>query len=250
MTKQDKRNIWIGLTVVLVATIVCLGLGFWQKMENQISELTATIEKQAETISQLNEQITQLQNQPEYLFSEAVKLMDSQDYENAKSSFESIINQFPDTEYSQNAQDKVNEITSILEEQAAQAEAEQLAKEEAQKPPLELQKVWITFNSIGTPEARLRVKNVSDKTIDAFKVQFYCFDNFDSPVEHYLYDTNIFSAISQDTIEPGTVTGDNTYWTLYGYDTTTKAKARLGEVHFTDGTTWQPEEDQIVEISW
>jgi tetratricopeptide (TPR) repeat protein len=107
------------------------------------------------------------------------------------------------------------------------------------KPPLEILKLGVTFNSIDNPEARLVVKNTSNKTIDAYEVKILTFDNYNEPVNHYLYDNNIFGAISQDIIKPGQTFGYDYYWTLHGYENTTKIKAVLVSVHFTDDSTWE-----------
>ncbi|RKD20959.1 hypothetical protein BEP19_14835 [Ammoniphilus oxalaticus] len=116
------------------------------------------------------------------------------------------------------------------------------------KPPLELLKSWVTFNSIGNPEARIRLKNITNKSVDAFDVKILTFDNYNQPVNHYLYKENIFSGVSQDIINPGITTGDNYYWTLHGHDNTTKIKTVLVRVHFTDDSVWEnPNWSQEVE---
>jgi len=115
-----------------------------------------------------------------------------------------------------------------------------------EQPPLKLLKALVTFNAIDNPEARVIVKNVSKKTVDAYDLGIYCFDRYGDPVNHYLYDTNRFGALSQNTIKPGQSFGSNSYWTLYGHENTAKIKVVLEKVHFTDGTTWIPAEGQEV----
>ncbi|HBX22619.1 MAG TPA: hypothetical protein DEF34_03125 [Desulfotomaculum sp.] len=129
-----------------------------------------------------------------------------------------------------------NEIEALIKEY----EQKRLKEiEEANKPPIEAVRAWVTFNSIGNPEARVRVKNISKKTIDAFTMDIHCYDNFNRPVNHYLRDDNIFGAISQNyKLAPGEVKGDSYYWTLYGHDNTTNIEVNLKEAHFTDNTTW------------
>ena len=116
------------------------------------------------------------------------------------------------------------------------------------KPPLDLVKAWITFNAIDNPEARLVVKNVSKKTVDAYTVGIYCYDRYGKPVEHYLNDTHRFGGLSQTTIKPGATYGWNSYWTLHGYENTAKISVVLEDVHMTDGSTWTPKEGQRVAI--
>lgn len=97
----------------------------------------------------------------------------------------------------------------------------------------------VSYNSIGTPEANIIFCNTSSKTIDAFECIIYCYDSFDEPAKHYLYNTNKFKGIAQNKkIESGDVTTPT--WVLYGYDLTTKIKnIQVTRVHFTDGTTWK-----------
>jgi len=105
----------------------------------------------------------------------------------------------------------------------------------------------VNFNSIGTPEANLVVKNISKKVIDAYEIKIYCYDRFDRPVRHYATNSNVSEGISQEKIGPNGINGskisEDYYccgdtWTLYGHDTTTKIKVYLSKVHFTDGTRW------------
>jgi hypothetical protein len=108
--------------------------------------------------------------------------------------------------------------------------------------PIKFTSINVDYNSIGNPVACLFAKNLTEKTIDAYELDIYCYDNYDRPVKHYLYKNNIQRGIYQNDddealILPGEIKG--TSWTLYGRENTTKVKATLRTVHFTDGTTWK-----------
>ena len=48
--------------------------------------------------------------------------------------------------------------------------------------PIYFVSAQVNFNSIGTPEANLVIKNISKKVIDAYDIKVYCYDRFDRPV--------------------------------------------------------------------
>ncbi|QQS37037.1 MAG: hypothetical protein IPM56_03530 [Ignavibacteriales bacterium] len=104
--------------------------------------------------------------------------------------------------------------------------------------PLYFHKASVTFNSIDNPEAYISLRNISEKTIDAYTLKILCYDRFDNPVKDGLYGDNNFGAISQETISP--LSYNSGKWTLYGHENTAKIKVFIDKVHFTDGTTWRP----------
>lgn len=113
--------------------------------------------------------------------------------------------------------------------------------------PLLLETSHINYNSIGIPLLSVSCANTSDKTIDAFTVNLYCYDNFNKRVNHYLHKNNVFKGICQETIYAGSKF-DGTYfnWTVYGHENTTKFIPIITEVHFTDNTTWSLSEPAII----
>jgi hypothetical protein len=116
------------------------------------------------------------------------------------------------------------------------------------KIPLCLLEVEIIFNEIGTPVLNLMVQNVSKKSIDAYTIQAYCYDNFNKPVSHYLKSTNVFTGISQEMQAPDRDNYMPERWTLFGYENTTRVKVYLTKVHFYDNTTWSPTDKKITMI--
>lgn len=105
--------------------------------------------------------------------------------------------------------------------------------------PLEVSRQQIAYNSIGEALSSVTAKNNSNKTIDAFKIYIYCYDNFNKPVNHYAYNTNIFTGIKQDKIRPNESISCKDYdWTMHGFDNTTKIQAIVKEIHYTDNTSW------------
>lgn len=95
----------------------------------------------------------------------------------------------------------------------------------------------ITNNVIGTPELHVTVKNISDKTVDAFKVAVDLYNNFDQPISEFNSNRNkSFVGISQDVIKPGA--NNQSVFNLAVFDQATKLKnPRIIQVHFTDGTS-------------
>lgn len=109
-------------------------------------------------------------------------------------------------------------------------------KYEKLKSPIAFLSAFVTSNSIGNPEANIRFFSISNKIIDAFSVDIYCYDNFNRAVNHYLGRSNIVKGISQITREKGFI--DEASWDLFGHDNTTKIKVILRKIHFTDNTIW------------
>lgn len=184
------------------------------------SKLVESAKKEIENINNI---LDNIEREKEKKYKETIALAEQQKtYDESIKILNEYINSKPKEEYTQKARELIEKYTELKN-----------------KPPLKVLKAWVTFNSIGNPEARVRVKNVSDKTIDAYTLAILTFNNFNKPVEHYLDETNVFGAIAQHTIKSGRTIGDNYYWTLFGHDNTTKIKAILKEVHFTDDTTWE-----------
>ena len=127
------------------------------------------------------------------------------------------------------------EYSNIKNQEVLDLNAEFIAND---SKAIKITDIEVHDNSIGTPEAYASFKNVGTKDIDAFEVDIYCYDNYDRKVKHYAYGTNIFGGISQELLKVGHV-DDNSYWTLYGHDNTTKIKVVLRSVHFIDGTIWE-----------
>ncbi|MFA5954237.1 MAG: hypothetical protein WC817_01725 [Patescibacteria group bacterium] len=107
----------------------------------------------------------------------------------------------------------------------------------AQEPiPLEIVKSSVTKDIIGMPQANVTIKNVSDKTIDAYKLHIRMFNSFGEPAS-FLGD-NVFNGLSQGSLIAPSKTGSDA-WSLFGHDTTSKIEVEPYHVHFTDGTTWE-----------
>ncbi len=111
--------------------------------------------------------------------------------------------------------------------------------------PLAMSEAYVSFNSIGIPEANLSVYNITDKEIDAFEITILCYDNYNRPVNHYLSRVNSFKGLSQDTIQSGEESSGT--WTLYGHENTTKIKILLKSVHYKLYGVWYPK--NIIQIN-
>lgn len=121
-------------------------------------------------------------------------------------------------------------------------------KKEAEKPPVTLDSVIVKTDSIGQPQVDLRMTNHSGKTIDAYKVHIYAYDNYGTQLSQFGFGDGYFSGISQDTVADGQSTPSGRYWTLSGFDNGRKFTVRLMSIHFSDGTQWTTEAGQKVTI--
>jgi hypothetical protein len=110
--------------------------------------------------------------------------------------------------------------------------------------PLEISEMNVDNNEIGVPQIRISLKNHSSVPIDAFTIHVYCFNNFGERVTGY-FGKPFFVGIAQysgrgnDSYIPAD--GENfhpEFWTLNGFDNTTKVKIIIQRIHFTNGTTW------------
>lgn len=182
---------------------------------------------------------------------------DNKYYDRAKELYNKIIQEYPDSHEAKQAQEKLSSIDDLIkQEQAAklqeekrkaeEAEIKRKAYEESIKPPLELVEADVTLNVISHPQVSVIVKNISNKTVDAYTVGIYCYDRFGNEVKHYAYGTNRYGGLCQRTISPGNSTGSNYYWTLHGHENTAKIDVVLEKVHFTDDTSWIPQSSQRV----
>ncbi len=114
---------------------------------------------------------------------------------------------------------------------------EKLSKE--QKCPLLIIESSVTFNSINTPIAQITFYNNSNKSVDAFEVDFDCFNAWDEPVNYYRYGKNAFRGFSQN-IQIDEKDTKNLEWNLTGFNQTAKVKnVRIYRLHFTDGSIWK-----------
>jgi hypothetical protein len=136
------------------------------------------------------------------------------------------------------------QIKVIQQKEAKQIEVEAKRKKALEdeykktKIPLKVVRTEVSFNSIGIPEGNVTIQNLTKKTIDAYEVDIYCINGYGKPVYHYYYDTNKFEGISQrNSLKFGDSQSDT--WTLYGHENTTKIRAVIVSVHFTDGTVWK-----------
>lgn len=133
----------------------------------------------------------------------------------------------------------IHELTEIMEKSKIPDPRKEFEKA-FRDCPLTISNSFLDFNAIDNPTVSVSVINNSDKTVDAFTVNFYLYDNFNKRVNHYLYQNNTYTGISQDIIKPGyELDGSNYSWTPYGFENTTKFIAVITEIHYTDNTTWK-----------
>lgn len=146
-------------------------------------------------------------------------------------------------EIRENEQRKIDSETKVkleptVEELALEEKIKFISKFKSLGSPVALNEASVTFNSIGNPEANLIIQNISNKIIDGYEVDVFCYDNYGRAVKHYLHKTNKFGGISQGEI--GINEEDSSYWTLYSLENTTKITVFIRSVHFKNGTKWLP----------
>jgi len=121
---------------------------------------------------------------------------------------------------------------------AAQAEADKSRAEQAQLlKDIEVVSASIGSDIIGTSELRVKLRNKTDKTIDAVDIEAYFFNNYDEPVGEWgLRKAEAYGGtIQRETIRPG-ATYDAVF-NLAVYQGVTKVKnVKVTRAHFTDGT--------------
>lgn len=212
--------------------------------------------------SQINELKTEnnnLKNTSSYLYAKGIQFESENKLNDALNTFKELVSKYPQSIEVGQANAKINSINKIIAdakvaedkriaEEKRQAELKQKEYDKSIQPPLQLISAKVTFNAIDNPEASAVVKNISNKTVDAYDIAFYCYNRYDEPVNHYLHNTNIYNGTSQNTIKPYETAGDGYVWTLYGHETTAKVKAVLMRVHMTDGSVWTPKEGQEVSV--
>lgn len=188
------------------------------------------------------------------------------EFDKSKELYSKLVKEYPNSPYAAQAKEilanfdadvekfKIEKAERIereaKEEARAKAEAEEKRRqhEEAIKPPLQLMYGFVRKNVINNPTAGLVLKNISNKTIDAYTVEIHCYNNYGEPVRHYASGSNVCRGISQESIAPGATYGYNYVWTLHGLENTTKVDIELVKVHCTDGTVWTPEAGQRVSV--
>ena len=96
----------------------------------------------------------------------------------------------------------------------------------------------IDENSIGTPEVSVELRNLSDKTITAYKVKFTCYDAYGKIATDYSYkDGTVIGSSSRTVLKPNSVWSAT--FTLYGNEETAKISwPIITQIAFDDGTTW------------
>ena len=89
------------------------------------------------------------------------------------------------------------------------------------------------------PKANITFRNISDKTIVSFEIEFICYDSYGKVTTDYpwLYNGKFTGISDRDNIPTNEL---NTYtWTLYSNERTASIKnVRIVKVAYSDGTTW------------
>ncbi len=92
----------------------------------------------------------------------------------------------------------------------------------------------------GYPDAVISLRNISDKTIVSFKVEFTCYDAYGRVTTDYPWLYNGQFTGRDDRCNFKSNSKNNWYWTLYSNERTASIKnVRVVEAAYSDGTTWR-----------
>lgn len=105
--------------------------------------------------------------------------------------------------------------------------------------PVAIEGYTIEKNSIGIPEVRLDVFNLTDKTIQRIDVTWTCLDAYGNPTSDNYNSNGIFEGYS-DLKMPPYDGSRSPKWTMNGHQQTTSiTNCSVIGVAFTDGTSWR-----------
>ncbi|UHA73017.1 hypothetical protein [Paenibacillus sp. 481] len=104
--------------------------------------------------------------------------------------------------------------------------------------PLKVLDVNVSYNSIGTPEIEVSVKNVTEKNIVAFEVTLIGYDSYDRVVRNSINKRSYFKGIAQHA-DLGTGSSASYTWDMFLHDNTVKANAKITSVRYSDGSVWR-----------
>ncbi|MWC30148.1 stalk domain-containing protein [Paenibacillus sp. MMS18-CY102] len=104
--------------------------------------------------------------------------------------------------------------------------------------PIQIQASDISYDTMGYPEANIRLKNLTEKKIVAFELSFSCFDSYGDPAKGGYPYNNRFYGKANDAVGWG-----ETYtftWDLFSYSDTSKiSNITIDKVAFSDGSVWK-----------
>ena len=113
--------------------------------------------------------------------------------------------------------------------------------------PIEIVRMKIKNNSIGTPEAYIQFKNIADKKI-IFDFYVACYDAYGDLVLGYNRYT-VYSGAYEDWVDSGKTTPSDWRWTLYGFDLTKTIKVAICKYKLDGEPAVIIPEDQLVWVS-
>ncbi len=123
-----------------------------------------------------------------------------------------------------------------------------LESQPAPNVPLELTKIEVSKNSIGTPEVSLAISNTGEIGVDAVDIRIEFRDAYGEVVTIRGHQYSILT-FQDDTIEPGKST-DEWMWTLYGADTIKTVRVAVEKYHTVDGNTVTIQDTQLQWSEW
>lgn len=168
-------------------------------------------------LEQMKEQIAEKEDQ--YHIEVGKKLMEKGEYLAAQKEFKLVP---PDSNLNPQAVELLAEVYEVI------------------RPPLSPVEGRITKDAAGVLFVHSTWKNVSQKTIESWRVRIECYDKDGDPAESPLTTNNIFSGQAQHTVPPGEIITDSPPWNLKGYDQLAHAEVFIINISFADGSEWTP----------
>lgn len=114
---------------------------------------------------------------------------------------------------------------------------------------IEVVRLKLIFNSIGTPEVIAQIRNNGNVAVDAFDFYVECTDAYGEIVKGYGTEKYASCTYQETAINPGKTSSSDIAWPLYGFDTAKKVKVAIYKYHTTDGKTIKIPENQYVWVS-
>lgn len=115
-----------------------------------------------------------------------------------------------------------------------------------------LENINVRYNSIGSPEVSVKVRNDGTNDVIAFTFATRCYDAYGNLLKAHGFGETEKSWIWQEgRIKPGKIYSDNSWhWTLYGFDTAYRIEAWLTHYRTADGTVTTISANDYNVITW
>ena len=175
-------------------------------------------------------QLTEFQENDEYLYSIGVRDLSRGDEPSACKSFDTLLERFPTSPLAEYAQQRLAECSRPTETKSMVS---------ADKDgPLLVQRAWIEEDVTGIARVRMRLVNDSKQVVSAFKIQVRCYDEIGQPVKDAASsaDSLVVGGTGKEIAPGGLLTAGP--WSMTGFMGASRVETTVVSVEFTDGSKW------------